>query len=53
MKGKCFDPNLKVVIRKYEYNNTIDEFSLCRQHSIDPDFDGFVSETKIKEVLQN
>jgi len=53
MKGKCFDKNLKVMLRKYRYENSIDEFKLCKIHSKDPDFSGYISETKLNEVIQN
>ena len=58
MKGRCFDKNVKVTLRKYEYDNSTDEFLLCKKHCNDPDFSNFISETPINqtsnsEVLQN
>lgn len=49
---QCNDDNPKIVLRKYDWDGKYIEISLCRQHLQDPDFSGFVSETKIiNEVL--
>ena len=49
MKGKCFDDNPKIAIRTYDFYGKIDEFALCEQHCNDPDFSGYVSETKLEQ----
>lgn len=47
----CADDNPKVVLRKYQWDNTIVEFSLCEQHKNDPDFAGFISEIPISQEI--
>jgi len=50
----CTDSNLKITKRVYDIHRKFVEIHLCKKCSLDPDFDGFVSETKIKEeVLQS
>ena len=49
---QCDDNNPKIVLRKYDWDGQIVEFSLCKSHLQDPDFDYFVSEEKL-EVLAN
>lgn len=53
MKSRqCDDPNPKIVKRIYQWDSKQIEISLCKQHLQDPDFSGFISETKIfNEVL--
>ncbi len=44
---KCLDDNPKTVIRKYNWDDQIVEFSLCEKHRQDPDFDHYFLEKKI------
>ncbi len=57
MKGSCFDPDPKIVLRTYRIGEFLAKFRLCKQHSKDHDFDDFISETPINqensEVIQN
>ena len=46
--SKCADKNPKTVIRKYDWDGKIVEFSLCEYHRQDSDFSNFVSEEVIK-----
>lgn len=49
---QCIDNNPKVVLRRYQWDDKIVEFSLCEKHCQDPDFGGFISEINIiNEVL--
>ena len=54
MNGECLDNNEKIVNRNYKHGELEYNFRLCRKCSLDPDFSGFISETKIqsKEVIQ-
>ena len=44
---KCADNNPKVVLRRYQWDDKIVEFSLCENHRRDSDFAHFISEEKI------
>ena len=53
MKGRCFDENPKLVQRIYDWDGKRVEISLCENHMKDPDFQDFVSEYSIQEILSN
>ena len=43
----CFDNDEKIVCRVYGSDNGLEEWKLCKIHSLDPEyFDGFISEEK-------
>ncbi len=52
MNGQCRDNDEKFVIRVYRHDELEYNFRLCKKCSLDPDFSGFILETKINEVLQ-
>ena len=41
----CADDNPKIVLRRYNWDGEIVEFSLCKEHCQDSDFSNFISET--------
>ena len=47
MNGSCFDKNLKITKRIYDWNGKIVQFKLCKKHLQDPDFSDFIREEKI------
>ncbi len=46
----CADDNPKIVLRRYNWDGEIVEFSLCKEHCQDSDFSNFISETPIMET---
>ena len=47
-KYRCRDANPKIVKRRYSEDGKIREYYLCKEHSADPDFADFVSETRLE-----
>ena len=43
----CAYANPKIVLRRYNWDNEIVEFSLCASHQKDPDFSNYISEDEI------
>ena len=53
MKRKCNDDNPKIVKRVYDWDGKHVEIDLCKIHRSDPDFDNFVTEYLLHEVISN
>ena len=49
----CKDDNVKIIKRDFKINDVVVNILLCKNCSLDSDFSGFISETKISAVLQN
>ncbi|NQV40192.1 MAG: hypothetical protein HQ505_06595 [Nitrosopumilus sp.] len=53
MKRKCNDENTKIVKRIYDWDGKHVEIDLCEIHLSDPDFEYFVTEYSLQEVVSN
>lgn len=53
MKRKCNDDNPKIVKRVYDWDGKRVEIDLCESHQKDPDFQDFVTEYSLQEVISN
>ncbi len=53
MKRSCLDNHPKIVKRVYDWDGKRVEIDLCKIHLSDPDFQDFVVEYQIQEVISN
>ena len=49
----CNDNHKKTVKRIFDFKDEVIEFELCEICKLDPDFLGFISESKINEDSKN